>query len=123
MSKSDYSVSTVYYNNLDSGEYITKGKSFKSFLKKTAKHQWAFLLLVKRLSTKYLNGLSFAFKNHVLGSFFLPAAPLYIVNWLYINLISTYIIHIHDDKILCWCFHINYFLHITISSITYIYNS
>tara|TARA_B100001093_G_scaffold520134_1_gene613012 strand:- start:20554 stop:20913 length:360 start_codon:yes stop_codon:yes gene_type:complete len=31
MSKSDYSVSTVYYNNLDSGEYITKGKSFKSF--------------------------------------------------------------------------------------------
>ena len=31
MSKSDYSVSTAYYNNLDSGEYITKGKSFKSF--------------------------------------------------------------------------------------------
>tara|TARA_B100001057_G_scaffold378455_1_gene383838 strand:+ start:330 stop:683 length:354 start_codon:yes stop_codon:yes gene_type:complete len=31
MSKSDYRVNTVYYNNLDSGEYTTKGKSFKSF--------------------------------------------------------------------------------------------
>ena len=31
MSKTDYKVNTVYYNNLDSGEYITKGKSFKSF--------------------------------------------------------------------------------------------
>ena len=31
MSKSDYRVNTVYYNNLDSGEYTTKGRSFKSF--------------------------------------------------------------------------------------------
>lgn len=31
MSKADYRVNTVYYNNLDSGEYTTKGKSFKSF--------------------------------------------------------------------------------------------
>ena len=29
--KSYYSVSTVYYNNLDSGEYTIKGKSYKSF--------------------------------------------------------------------------------------------
>ena len=31
MSKSDYRVNTVYYNNLDSGEYTTKGRSLKSF--------------------------------------------------------------------------------------------
>jgi|TARA_B100001057_G_scaffold467812_1_gene526320 hypothetical protein len=31
ISKSDYSVSTVYYNNFDSGEHTSKGKSYKSF--------------------------------------------------------------------------------------------
>tara|TARA_A100001388_G_scaffold240505_1_gene196313 strand:+ start:20 stop:367 length:348 start_codon:yes stop_codon:yes gene_type:complete len=31
MSKSDYAVSTVHYNNLDAGQHTTKGKSYKSF--------------------------------------------------------------------------------------------
>ena len=31
LSKSDYSVSTVYYNNLDAGQHTTKGKSYKSY--------------------------------------------------------------------------------------------
>ena len=31
MSKSTYSVSSVYYNNLDSGQHTRNGKSYKSY--------------------------------------------------------------------------------------------
>tara|TARA_B100001027_G_scaffold178345_1_gene129653 strand:+ start:360 stop:722 length:363 start_codon:yes stop_codon:yes gene_type:complete len=31
MSKSQYSVSSVYYNNLDSGQHTINGKSYKSY--------------------------------------------------------------------------------------------